>query len=244
MPKVEMDKTGKIIIKICIFSIILSLTALILAYAFNKWNGKTSETGVGKLTSTVIIIDAGHGGEDGGATAPDGTKEKDINLSIALALGDMLKSSGFEVIQTRTDDRMLYTTKENGTLKMQDLANRLKVANSDENCIFISIHANKFSQSKYSGTQTFYSKNDPKSRELAQIIQKNIKNLLQNENNREIKEATSSIFLLDKAKNPAVLVECGFLSNPEECNKLKDETYRKELSSLIYDSVIEFFSQM
>ena len=244
MPKIVMDRTGNIIIKICIFSIVLSLTALLLAYVFNRWNSESEDASANIVNPPIIVIDAGHGGEDGGASSADGLLEKDVNLSIALSLGDMLKSSGYEVIYTRTDDRMLYTTHKKGTLKIQDLANRLKITNSSENRILISIHANKFSQSKYSGSQIFYSKNNEQSRDLAKIIQNNIKKSLQNDNDREIKEAGSNIFLLNKAKNPAILIECGFLSNPDECAKLKDEAYRKEMSSVIYESVIEFFAQM
>lgn len=242
MSKVEMDRTGIIIIRICIFSIVLSLSALVLAYIFNKWTEDNNQTSARAPEFPTVVIDAGHGGEDGGASADDGTMEKDINLNIALSVGEMLKSSGINVVFTRKEDVMLYTKKEKGTLKMQDLSERLKLANS-EDCIFLSIHANKFSQSKYNGTQAFYSKNNGDSKKIAQLIQNNIKLHLQKDNNREIKEANSSIFLLHKAKNPAVLIECGFLSNPEECSKLNNETYRKELASLIYQSVIEFFAQ-
>lgn len=242
MQRNEMDKSGLIIIKICIFSIVLSLTALLLCGIFNYFNTNSAN----KTTWTVpqtIIIDAGHGGEDGGASSADGTKEKDLNLSVALNLGKLLESDGYSVIYTRADDSMLYTTSE-GSKKMQDLKNRLKIAKENEEAVFISIHMNKFTQEKYSGLQVFYSNNNKASEQLAKIIQTNTHDFQQNENNREIKAAGSNIYLLHNIKNPAVLVECGFLSNPKECEKLKDETYRKEIALVIYSSLIEFFEKI
>ena len=156
----------------------------------------------------------------------------------------MLKSSGFDVIFTRTEDIMLYTENNKGSHKMQDLKKRVDIANSNENALFISIHMNKFSQEKYSGLQVFYSTNDKTSETVAGLIQSHTKTLLQPENTRETKAAGSNIFLLDNIKIPAVLVECGFLSNSAECEKLKDINYRKELASVIYSSVIEFYDKM
>lgn len=237
-----MDKSGLIIIKICVFSIVLSLTALLLCGVFNYFTKKQLHKTTNSIPRT-IIIDAGHGGEDGGATSLDGTKEKDLNLSVALNLGNILESNGYSVVYTRTDDTMLYTN-SNGSKKMQDLSNRLNIAKKNENAIFISIHMNKFSQAKYSGLQVFYSCNNNQSEALAKIIQSNTQKLQQNENNRETKMAGSNIYLLHNIKNPAVLVECGFLSNQEECEKLKNEIYRKEIALVIYSSIIEFFEKI
>jgi N-acetylmuramoyl-L-alanine amidase len=242
MQKNEMDKSGLIIIKICVFSIVLSLTALLLCGVFNYFTKKQLHKTTNSIPRT-IIIDAGHGGEDGGATSLDGTKEKDLNLSVALNLGNILESNGYSVVYTRTDDTMLYTN-SNGSKKMQDLSNRLKIAKKNENAIFISIHMNKFSQAKYSGLQVFYSCNNKQSETLAKIIQSNTQKFQQNENNRETKMAGSNIYLLHNIKNPAVLVECGFLSNQEECEKLKNEIYRKEIALVIYSSIIEFFEKI
>lgn len=242
MHKTQMDKSGQIIIKICVFSIILSLTALLLCGIFNYFNAKSTNE-IASTISRTVIIDAGHGGEDGGASSSDGTKEKELNLSVALNLGKMLESNGYRVVYTRSDDSMLYTNGAKNK-KMQDLRNRLKIAEDNEEAIFISIHMNKFSQEKYSGLQVFYSKNNNASGVLAEIIQNNTRKFQQTENNREIKTANSSIFLLHNINNPAVLVECGFLSNAAECEKLKDETYRKEIALVIYSSVIEFFEKI
>ena len=117
----EMDRSGAIIIKICIFSIVLSLTALILSFIFHKWIYQDDYTVNQARNFPTVILDAGHGGEDGGAISSTGIKEKDLNLSIALKVGKMLEAQGYSVIQTRTEDKMLYTTKNKGSLKMQDL---------------------------------------------------------------------------------------------------------------------------
>ena len=236
-----MDKTSIVIIKICIFSIVLSLTALMLCTLFYYWTGKDTDT-LARNYSPKVIIDAGHGGMDSGASC-EGVYEKELNLSLALMLGEMLKSSGYEVIQTRTEDIMLGNGTK-GSAKMQDLKERVGLANSTDNAIFVSIHMNKFSQEKYSGLQVFYSANNKSSALLAEKIQNNIKEIIQNNNNREIKQAGSNIFLLDNIETPAVLVECGFLSNPEERTKLSTDEYRKELASVIYASVVEFLEQV
>ncbi len=239
MQRNEMDKSGKIIIKICIFSIIISLTALILSAIFNFWtnNKKTNA----EITNTpTIVIDAGHGGLDGGAVSKDGTKEKDLNLSLALILSDMLKSSGFDVILTRNTDIMLSLENSSSPRKMQDLKKRIEIVSKYDNCIFVSLHMNKFSQEKYSGTQVFYSKNNPNSQKLADLIQKNVKKFIQENNDRTTKKAASNIYLLDNIDSIAVLVECGFLSNVNECELLKKESYRRQLASVICMSVVEF----
>ena len=236
-----MDRTSIVIIKICIFSIVLSLTALMLCTLFYYWTENDESTWSIK-NSPTIIIDAGHGGMDSGASC-DGVYEKEINLSVALMLGEMLKSSGYDVIQTRSEDQMLGNGSK-GSMKMEDLKERVDIANSYDNAVFVSIHMNKFSQEKYSGLQVFYSPNNKTSAILAEKIQSNIKTILQNTNNRETKQAGSNIFLLDKIDTLAVLVECGFLSNPDERSKLNTIEYRKELASVIYASVVEFLEQV
>lgn len=244
MTKNEMDRSGAIIIKICIFSIILSLTALLLCGLFQYFDGLKNKAIWSDEIGKIIIIDAGHGGEDGGASAPDGTKEKELNLAVAATLGKMLEASGYTVIQTRSDDIMLGDDSYSGSAKMRDLKRRIEIAEENDNAIFISIHMNKFFQAKYSGLQVFYSKNNKSSVELANMIQNNTREYLQKDNNRQSKEAGSNIFILDRISSPAVLVECGFLSNPEECSRLKDMEYQKELAAVIYASVIEFYGKM
>lgn len=192
----------------------------------------------------VVVIDAGHGGEDGGASA-NGLLEKDINLSIALKLRDMLTVSGYKVVMTRDSDVSVYdstagTTREK---KVSDLKNRVKVINGGKNNILVSIHQNKFEQSKYFGTQMFYSKNNAKSAVLAEELRKSVTGLLQPENKRELKQADSSIYILDKAEVPAVIAECGFLSNEEEAKKLADADYQQKMAFSIYSGIMGYVNK-
>lgn len=191
----------------------------------------------------AVIIDAGHGGEDGGCVAEDGTLEKDINLSISKKLSEILLQNGFNVREIRTEDISIYGDNANtlSEKKTSDLHNRLDIFNSNENNVVISIHQNHFSDSSYFGTQVFYSKNNDNSKILAESIQKSVKELLQNDNERETKQADKSIFLLDNATVPAVIVECGFLSNENEREKLKTEEYQNKIAYAIYQGFLEYY---
>lgn len=190
----------------------------------------------------TVVIDAGHGGEDGGAVAINGALEKDINLAIALELERDLKQNNFEVIMIRNDDvsvgdQSLPTISER---KRSDTRSRLRTVEETGECILISIHQNHFSQSKYSGAQVFYSGNDPESADLAEAVRQNIVESLQPENKRENKQADGNIFLLKNCYVPAILVECGFLSNPEETEKLCTESYQKDMAAAIYNGLVDF----
>lgn len=194
--------------------------------------------------SSVIIIDAGHGGEDSGAVA-NGVLEKDVNLDIALKLRDFLVSSGYTVVMTRDSDISIYDNSA-ATIsekKVSDLHNRLSIINGSADNILISIHQNKFEQSKYYGAQMFYSKNNPESQLLAESIRQSVTGLLQPENKRELKSADKTIYILNKATVPAVIVECGFLSNPDEAQKLSDENYRKKMAFAVYCGFLNYQKQ-
>ncbi len=188
----------------------------------------------------IIIIDAGHGGEDCGAIGINGVYEKDLNLEIAFTLGEMLQDNGYAVVYTRTEDKLLYKDEENikGIRKISDLKNRCAIANRYPDAIFISIHMNSFGNSKYSGAQIYY-KEDDSSRILANTIQSKIKSELQPENNRQIK-AGKDLYVLENTETTSVLVECGFLTNPEECAKLSKKEYQKQLSFAILYGIIEY----
>ncbi len=192
----------------------------------------------------LIIIDPGHGGFDGGAVAGDGTVEKDINLEISLKLGTILEFYGFEVIYTRTvDDSVDNKTGEKiSNRKKSDLNNRLELINSNKDALFVSIHLNKFTSGSANGAQVFYSPNNKSSKKLAQCLQSEIKTLLQNDNNRAIKKADKSIYLLHNALSPAVIVECGFLSNNKELKLLKDEEYQAKMAFSIFSGILKYFS--
>lgn len=181
-------------------------------------------------SNPVVIIDPGHGGADGGADS-GGLEEKTLNLDISLRLKDMLQFFGYTVIMTRTEDA---STADPGRFnKKKDLNARAKLAAAHADAPLLSIHMNKFDDDAPWGTQVFYSKNHRDSKELALCVQEEVRGLLQPKNHRQIKPAPSSVFLMKAVKNPAVIVECGFLSNPAELERLKDEGYRSELAFAI-----------
>lgn len=183
----------------------------------------------------VIVIDAGHGGIDGGATGADGTPEKDLNLAISKRLALFFCVAGYTVVQTRTDDRSLADADaKKGHVKQSDLVNRLKISNQYPGSVLISIHMNTYPGVTCRGLQVWYSENNATSKELASAVQSGVKGLLQPENNRKIKASTSSIYLLRHAENPAILIECGFISNEEECERLSTELYQRELTLAIF----------
>lgn len=190
----------------------------------------------------VIVIDAGHGGEDGGAVGQSGVLEKDINLKIACLLNDMLRSAGYETVMTRTDDRMLYdrNVDYHGRKKRLDLEARLAIAEAQENAVFVSIHMNAFPESKYAGLQVYYSENHESSATLAEQIRLDVKTLLLPQNERQIKPSNGTSYLLDHLTHPSVLIECGFLSNPEECKKLASELYQRQMATVLFQSITDF----
>ena len=188
----------------------------------------------------VIIIDAGHGGEDGGAGGGNGVLEKDLNLTVSVMLSDLLRGAGYTVIQTRTEDKLLYDAgTKKGHKKQSDLENRVKYTQKYPQSILVSIHMNTFPTANCEGTQVWYSQNDERSATLAKQIQDAVKEHLQPENNRRTKAATSGIYLLRHAEVPAVLVECGFLSTPAECERLCDATYQRKLALVLFDAICE-----
>lgn len=189
-----------------------------------------------------VILDAGHGGFDGGAVAQDGTVEKDINLNITLAVANFLKQSGFEVILTRQNDVSTDDVESDkiATRKKSDLKNRLNLMKDYPEAVFVSVHLNKFTTSAASGSQVFYSKGS-ESEKLGECIQNSIVNYLQPENVRVNKQATKSMYLLYNATVPSVLVECGFLSNKAELEKLKNTEYQNKMAFCIYSGILEYF---
>ena len=190
------------------------------------------------ISDKVIIIDAGHGGEDPGAEA-NGLVEKELNLKVAKSLAELLRCNGYKVLLTRDSDEMLYNRGQEDRKKYYDLYNRVLLAKSTDNAIFISIHMNKFPLESCSGLQTFYSENLPESRLLAEKVQSSAA-ALQPGNKREIKPGGKDIFVLDKATVPSILVECGFISNNEESKMLADDDYLKILASAIGNGITDY----
>lgn len=179
-----------------------------------------------------IVVDAGHGGVDGGATSCTGVLESKINLEIALRVNDMLHLMGINTKMIRTMDISVYTKGESiAAKKVSDLKNRVNTVNDTENAMLISIHQNHFTDSKYRGAQVFYSANDSSDQWAKHIQTAMIENLNPN-SKRGIKKA-DGIYLLQNVDCPAVLVECGFLSNPEEEALLRNSDYQKKLSAVM-----------
>ena len=192
----------------------------------------------------IIILDAGHGGEDPGAIGVSGVYEKDLNLELVLEIGKILEEKGYIVVYTRTEDKLLYNEDQNikGIRKISDLKNRCEAANKYPDSVFVSIHMNSFGEGKYSGLQVYYSPEDDDSRLLADKIQSSVKNSLQKENNRTIKQG-DGMYLLENTEPTAVLIECGFLTNKTECEKLSQKEYQKELSFAIVCGIIEYVEE-
>lgn len=222
-------------------SICVVLSSLIFVSVFGlAFNSRVKPASADADTKDIaVVIDAGHGGEDGGASV-DNIFEKNINLSIALKLRDFLILNGFDVIMIRESDTAIYDS-DSASKKRSDLQNRVDIFNSSENNVVISIHQNKFAQSQYSGTQVFYSDNNKNSAKLAEDIRYSVVSLLQNDNERQCKIAGSEIFVLNNSDVPTVLVECGFLSNPQECSKLNDEKYQSQMAYCIFLGFMEYY---
>ncbi len=191
----------------------------------------------------TVIIDAGHGGIDGGTSADDGTVEKDINLQIAHKLNNILQAMGVKTVMTRTEDVSIHdeNAKTIRQQKVSDLKNRLNIINNTDNAVYVSIHQNHYSSAKYKGAQIFYSKNNMLSHTLAESIRLPIVSYLQTDNTREIKQSGTEIYLLNNAKTPAVMVECGFLSNKDDTMNLKDEKYQQKLAFAIAIGITDYF---
>lgn len=198
-------------------------------------------TAAAASTKPVIVLDAGHGGLDSGAVGATGVLEKDVNLSIVLALRDMFEMSGFEVVLTRDEDISIYDPGVEGirNQKLNDMDNRLAIIQKYPDSIFLCIHQNNFTDPKYFGGQMFYNNNNPQNRTLAQIMQNKFAQL-QPGNGREIKLTGEELFLLKSNKNPSLMIECGFLSNPEEEQKLSTWEYQQKVAFTIYGGVMEF----
>ena len=189
------------------------------------------------------MLNSAHGGFDGGAQAADGTLEKDINLLIAKKLEKMLRLGGYDVIMIRDTDMSIEDddTESISKRKVSDMKRRLEIINSNPDAIFVSVHLNKFSTSSARGAQVFYSPNNEHSLSLANCLQESFKAYIQNDNDREVKKADRSIFLLKNAKIPAVIVECGFLSNYDELNLLKTDEYQTKTALCVYCGILKYY---
>lgn len=188
-----------------------------------------------------IVIDAGHGGEDGGAVSCSGKNESYFNLQIALRMNDLLHLLGYDTVMIRSTDTSVYTAGETiSQKKVSDLKQRVRIVNRTNNALLLSIHQNTFPEEKYSGAQVFYAKT-PGSEELAKRLQDDLVSTLNPGSNRKAKQG-SGIYLLDKIGTTGVLVECGFLSNQQEEAKLQMPDYQKKLCCVISSGLVRFLA--
>ena len=232
--------TKKGIIRFSGVLVLVIITTLLIRS--KKYDKQTVLVNAGSISGYTVILDAGHGQPDGGAQSKLGASEEEINLKIVLKLQKLLEQSGFVVILTRSDENGIYDSDKNSmkNKKISDLKNRVELANSEEADIFVSVHLNKIPQEKYYGWQTFYQKDCKKSKELAFDIQNNLNFSIQKENKREILPLTGK-YIMDNVKIPTVTVECGFLSNEEEAEKLQKDDYQDNLAWGIYTGIMDYF---
>jgi len=190
----------------------------------------------------VIVIDAGHGGLDSGCVSVNGAEEKNINLSILLKVQDMCEAFGYTVVVTRDTDISIHDEGVTGTgnQKRSDMDNRLEIFNKYENAVAISIHQNQFTQSQYSGAQMFYSRNNPLNEKFARIMQDEFVTQLQPDNTRETKPCGKELFLCYYSNCPTLMIECGFLSNPDEAALLESEEYQSKVAFTIFGGLNKF----
>lgn len=217
---------------------------IVTSFALNIFTASKSvkQASASVSDAVTVIVDAGHGGEDGGAIGKSGSLEKDINLQFALKVNDYLSFFGINTYMVRTEDRSvgditLPTIRER---KVSDIRARAALMDLFENSIYLSIHQNEFTQSYVHGTQVFYAPNSEESKNLATVIQKTVCSLTQPDNTKVPKESGTNIYVLYNATKPACLCECGFVSNPEEEKLLLSEDYQRKFSLALSFSVLNY----
>ena len=236
-------------IKIILGCILISL----LSFSFQIADYKQAKEQKNELKNTVqttstpvsgktVVLDAGHGIPDEGAQSSNGTTEAETNLKVTLKVQNLLEQSGCNVILTRSDENAIYdldakTLKEK---KISDIHNRVKIGNESSADIFVSIHLNKIPQQQYWGWQCFYKNGNEQSTKLAKSIQSNLNDAIQKDNKR-VAMKIDNIYIIKKVEIPISIVECGFLSNPEEEQQLLDDSYQDKLAWGIYNGIIDYF---
>lgn len=232
------DKKGRVL-----FSLLIIFGIVLMSVSTKKVSDAAYMASVHMDNCPVIIIDAGHGGFDGGAVANDGTEEKNINLQIALKVDEFCMALGYNTLLVRDDDRAVNDVISTiRSKKVSDLQNRLKLMNEYDNAVYVSVHMNKYSTGGPKGAQVFYSpKTSETSKTLAISVQSSIIKYVQNNNKRVVKQGDMNIFLLYNATVPAIITECGFLSNSEDLANLKDEEYQSKLAFSIALGINEYF---
>ena len=220
----------------CLPALLLTAATLVMLVLFTV-NMSRAAPAAASDTARCLVLDPGHGGLDGGAVSKSGKKESDINLAIALKTQKLAEFYGVDTVMTRTDDSMRTDLKSYS--EHEDLVRRTEIANSARNGILISIHQNCYPTSLPSGAQTLFS-NDPESKKLGELTQSNIVRYLQPENRRLAEPAPAKLYITGHAACPAILVECGFMSNFSDLEKLSGGRYQTSLAVVLFVSYLQY----
>ena len=225
-----------------IFIVILIISFAIITCTI--WDEVSLPTTADPEEKAFIIIDAGHGGEDGGAVGVSGVLEKDLNLAVAAKVKELLEAESIPVIMTREEDIALsdMSKKTISARKKSDMQNRLKLVREAGTKMYVGIHMNTFTDPKYKGVQVFYSGNNPESKVLGEKMQAVIKRNIDDGNTRKAKKAGNDIYLMKNITAPAIIVECGMLSNPEEEELLRTPEYQQKMAESIVMGIKEYLT--
>lgn len=221
-------------------SLVLFITAVLIFVLYMTY-GKVKKVMSSPASNKVVIIDAGHGGRDAGASGQSGTQEKDINLSISKKLKQYIEEGGGVAVMIREDDSGLYSI-DSPNKKREDMKNRKQIIKDSSGDMLVSIHLNSFPQSQYFGAQVFYYEGSDSSAKLAKIMQDELRRVLDRNNDR-VAKSNKSYYILKDNGIPSVIVECGFLSNPEEEQLLKQSQYQEKIAWSIYVGILRYFAE-
>lgn len=217
--------------------VLAALGVLLVVSAYFALQNVALPASKANFPGKVLVIDPGHGGVDGGAISIDGSRESDINLSIGNKLNALAQLFGIDTLMTRSSDKSSADMAQYS--EHRDLVYRTELANSQENAILISIHQNCYPTSQPSGSQVMHA-DDEQSKTLAWLIQGNLTSCLDPENRRLAEPAPKRLYITSNAKCPAVLVECGFMSNFSDIEKLKDDNYQSSVALVLLASYLQF----
>ena len=226
MKKYRIELTMACLLLVCFY--LLSRQAAVISV-------NQTERGTQKVASPLILVDAGHGGSDPGMIGVGGLEEKGINLSISLLLRDTLEKSGYSVIMTREEDKGLYDSSA-ANKKAQDMQRRIAMIREYAPVLSVSIHQNSYQDEGVHGPQVFYYESSVEGKKLAEAVQSSLNNQLEVDRPREVKGNTS-YYLLKRSSGTLVIVECGFLTNPEEAQKLQTKEYQEKVAAAVSEGI-------
>lgn len=226
MKKYRIELTMACLLLVCFY--LLSRQAAVISV-------NQTERGTQKVASPLILVDAGHGGSDPGMIGVGGLEEKGINLSISLLLRDTLEKSGYSVIMTREEDKGLYDSSA-ANKKAQDMQRRIAMIREHMPVLSVSIHQNSYHDAGVHGPQVFYYESSVEGKKLAEAVQSSLNDRLEVDRPREVKGNTS-YYLLKRSSGTLVIVECGFLTNPEEAQKLQTKEYQEKVAAAVSEGI-------